>query len=346
MLHSNKRTRFWLAGCLILIAGLAAGLWLTYPRERLLTQIARPIAAVKSKEEFHWLSMDRLLIVTTQRDGGVAFRQWRGFAETYDLPSLARAKWPELNNLIFRVDSGPWGSPQEFQPSPAGVCLYWTNKVAGGRLGYQPRLATMDLRSYQDIQYWDGWPSFWLDDSHYVVGHVDGINNPNRQVSGVTIYDAKDAALDRTIPAASAEAKAILQNYARADPFPESELLFINSVRPGDGTLPEQVKVIQRYDSPRLRLSVYEATLTRTVPWLGMLHRLIPSVSAPPLVSEGLWVTVPGAHRMAEIGHVPVSTDKQGQAEDQLEQIKWLPDGKHISFVYHGMLYMTDTAVR
>ena len=32
--------------------------------------------------------------------------------------------------------------------------------------------------------------------------------------------------------------------------------------------------------------------------------------------------------------------DKNGDPKDQLEDIQWLPDGKQLSFIYQGMLYV------
>jgi hypothetical protein len=43
---------------------------------------------------------------------------------------------------------------------------------------------------------------------------------------------------------------------------------------------------------------------------------------------------------MREIGYVPTDLDANGNLEGQLTHIEWLPDGKQISFVYHGALYV------
>jgi len=185
MRHSKTRIRLGIAGCAVIVAGLAAGLWLTYTRERLLTRVARPILPISSTEEVYWLATDRLLNVTTKQDGIVAGLQWRGCVETYDITSRKRSRWPKLDLLLYKTEDGPWDAPIKFQPSPGGACLYWMNKVAGERLG-----------------------------------------------------------------------------------------------------------------------------------------------------------------RMVEIGHLPVKRPTQGDTEAQIEHIQWLPDGKHISFVYHGMLYVTDTSAQ
>jgi hypothetical protein len=45
------------------------------------------------------------------------------------------------------------------------------------------------------------------------------------------------------------------------------------------------------------------------------------------------------------LGHVPGQFDFVGRP-NQLEQVQWLPDGKQISFIYHGTLYVVNARVR
>jgi len=40
---------------------------------------------------------------------------------------------------------------------------------------------------------------------------------------------------------------------------------------------------------------------------------------------------------MREVGHIAAAQEKQ------IERLEFLPDGRHISFVYHGKLYMMAT---
>jgi len=43
---------------------------------------------------------------------------------------------------------------------------------------------------------------------------------------------------------------------------------------------------------------------------------------------------------MQELGHVPTHLDEDGTSQELLGEIQWLPNGRQISFVYQGTLYM------
>ena len=43
---------------------------------------------------------------------------------------------------------------------------------------------------------------------------------------------------------------------------------------------------------------------------------------------------------MHKIGYVPLTQDPYGFLNSPLRDIRWLPDGRQVSFVYNGMLYV------
>lgn len=53
--------------------------------------------------------------------------------------------------------------------------------------------------------------------------------------------------------------------------------------------------------------------------------------------TEELWISRAGWTGMREVGHIAAAQEKQ------IERLEFLPDGRHISFVYHGKLYMMAT---
>jgi len=82
---------------------------------------------------------------------------------------------------------------------------------------------------------------------------------------------------------------------------------------------------------------LYDLRFETIPPLMGWLHRILPRIPATPRITEGLWVSRVDGTGMREIGHVSGANDRC------LEDIEWLPDGKHISFVYRGMLYTVPT---
>jgi hypothetical protein len=69
-------------------------------------------------------------------------------------------------------------------------------------------------------------------------------------------------------------------------------------------------------------------------PWSAFLHRLISSYPAKPIVVGSIWISRIDGTEMHELGHQR-GTDG-GQAADDLH---WLPDGKHLSYLYKGLVY-------
>ncbi len=80
-------------------------------------------------------------------------------------------------------------------------------------------------------------------------------------------------------------------------------------------------------------------------PILERIHRLVPSVSAPFRDCIGLWVSRVDGSEMHEIGHLrdTINSSKgdprEGNGWIDDYTLRWLPDGKQLSFVYKDALY-------
>jgi len=69
-------------------------------------------------------------------------------------------------------------------------------------------------------------------------------------------------------------------------------------------------------------------------PILEWLQTIVPQVASDPVETE--WLSIYRSDRNSVERIAPVST-----ADDaKVQEVKWLPDGKRISFIYRGMLYV------
>ena len=108
-------------------------------------------------------------------------------------------------------------------------------------------------------------------------------------------------------------------------------------------SLPSHVNLGNSPHSAYRRTTVVAMTHSREPPLLRTwLHRLFPAVSANPVVTQALWIHRDGTRRVDQIGRVPIET----YYNSELHQIQWLPDGKQISFIYRGMLYVLPSPAR
>jgi hypothetical protein len=98
--------------------------------------------------------------------------------------------------------------------------------------------------------------------------------------------------------------------------------------------LPENAQQEGVVTSPQKNASVYQCAGERTRPLMAWLHRVLPSIPVKPATTEELWISGLDTPGMYEIGCVA------GGKEQQIENLEFLPDGKQISFVYHGTPYV------
>lgn len=78
-----------------------------------------------------------------------------------------------------------------------------------------------------------------------------------------------------------------------------------------------------------------------TPPLQGWLHWLFPAIHAPACQWTGLYVSDVEGTAMREIGGMVVETASGagGRDEDEIQDIRWLPDGEHLSFCLRHALY-------
>ena len=86
-----------------------------------------------------------------------------------------------------------------------------------------------------------------------------------------------------------------------------------------------------------------------TPPIPALLHRFIPVVNVPLCRWMSLQVSDLDGSNMREIGGVTIEKIQERQAQsssevwlddaDKIQNVRWLPDGQHLSFEYHSTLY-------
>jgi hypothetical protein len=92
--------------------------------------------------------------------------------------------------------------------------------------------------------------------------------------------------------------------------------------------------------SPQQRAIFFDRAGSQLSPLLIWLHRMIPKFNPKPTINEALWVSHADGRGLREVGYVPAQPGVSGSPTDGLKDVQWLPDGKQVSFVYHGTLYV------
>lgn len=333
--------------CGLALAGLALAATLLL-RERRLTDGARPLLAIDTtfqsenerdwREHVTWLTPGSVLIVTTEAEGDLMTdKLWIGHADQYDLVSLRRRRVDWLTRLVNK--QGAWAGPTGFKMSPGGARLFWNNTCYGGRMSYCPETSRLDGTQSRTWHEDDGSPEFWVDDETYAVMMKD---RGSERITEVSLHSAVNPNRDVVIPASTARAKRFVEQYRASHPLSEDGTDW-QTVHRNDQPLPTDLKVITRLESPQEDATVYHVWTATVPPILAWLHRFLPFVSANPVVSEQLWISKADTHQTVEIGRVPGRLDSYDEIDTRVQQLQWVPDGKAISFVYGGMLYLLPT---
>jgi hypothetical protein len=113
--------------------------------------------------------------------------------------------------------------------------------------------------------------------------------------------------------------------------------------------LPVEASLLDWHIAPVQDRVLYHLKVTRKNSVSILFHRLFPNFTTRPVVMEEIWTSRIDGSQMHELGHVPlpavVTDPRQSDSDDpkhELEKLQWLPDGKNISFIYHGTLYVVS----
>ena len=377
MERANRKQRIWRAGTRkrrIIWALVVVGIVLLWPRIQWLTDLSQPIVKVKAAEEKAvWLSDNRLLLLRTRREascgedsrGNYTNTDWQGSVDLIDASTGARKRLTTLTDLLNRTGL----VYDSFRTSPDGVWVLWENTYAAAH-----GLPSVYV-AHPDGTYCRHWirGSFYNDQELYLdARHIIQVLD---QEPGVIVHNLADPALNREYRTPE-QAKVVFARYALQHPsvmrvttdspqlmidcipldsfdvkqnasflFSGSRLLQ-NVLKPTQTyqlRLPKEATLLQNGISPEQRSIFYYLEFTRIHPVLGGIHRFFSKVNIEPTVTEELWVSRADGRGMHQIGYVPLKADPDDIYVDYLQHLQWLPDGKHISFIHHGTLYVMQT---
>jgi hypothetical protein len=101
---------------------------------------------------------------------------------------------------------------------------------------------------------------------------------------------------------------------------------------PHDATMTREIELSPRGD--RIAYLIWH-----TEPdMLPILHYILPRKDQLRTSKSSLWVSRRDGSELHEIGACPMH-EQDGRGERYPKLLHWLPDGKHVSFVYHDSLY-------
>jgi len=350
----------------LLVIGLIGGaVWRAWPRERLLTEVAHPVAHADFKKTTAcWLSVHQLLLVTTSQEVNLADnmvrKDWRGSADVLDTTTHVTTHLDGLTRLLNRIPKDPMHGPEEFESSPDGTWILWETNSGG-----------------------DGWP--WPHAAHPDGTHAcDWRDNGNEEKffidSNQLVHLSRHAGM-MVLDMASkedhhpqkAQTQAILARYALRHPrfvrVPDAEEVAgkgfaeIALYRTQDRlqrieseesatlkspvplwawrlNLPEGTTYQHAEASQEQQTVLYDLTTSRLPTLFAWLHRVYPRFDPEPTFSEELWVARADGQGRHKIGFVPTLLDEHSNPVTLLQEVRWLPDGKRISFIYRDTLYV------
>jgi len=93
---------------------IALGIGLAWPRERLLTEAASPVAEIDTgPEQFAWISADQLVIVFTERQGDENRENgdpipWHGWADLLNVTTRKRERLTAFTEMLNIIEHLQW----------------------------------------------------------------------------------------------------------------------------------------------------------------------------------------------------------------------------------------------
>jgi len=302
-----------------------------------------------SGSEFAWLSEDAY--ATFGKDNRTLSR--------YDLIRGDRTQ------LIAPLGSRAWGS--HLRASPDGKWLDWIKFSVGPRYGdvMHVQHAFTHVSDGRTFPWKTSFQGTWESDSRHVLSVEPGstANGGARLV----IFDPFANRIRQTLPLAG-DVSSTLENCIEVEP---GYLLEISQVSPSNpASLTKERIGIREYrvdetlrltrewsiapphgtavgNIMRVKLSPHGEQIAWLVdsvqidPGRAALQRLLPFLKAPPQVQQQLWISCLDGKGMRLVGQTLLKT-RSGN-EVRITDLRWLPNGKRLSFSYEDALWTVPT---
>ena len=340
---TGRRYGKWLIGLAILLLGITSlVVWMSRSTNLVIATKVVPRERFQVSQ-YTWLSNKEYVYVNEENH-----RIYR-----YHLQSGVST---ELKGLI---GGKSWAVSVE--ASPNGKWLLWRKQTPSGKIGNQLSLQTYltdldHMHTYQKACFSYAW---WEPDSR----HVLSVDYGNGSVGWkVEIFDAFENRISQTLPVTT-NAFTEFNNAFVAAPdrllelsyLPHNRRLMVQHVNdplviteygvdktfpilrkwlvsPPHGTRNAEIKISPTGD--RIAWIVDHFYFD---PWMTSLHRWMPRSQLTPHWRRELWISRLNGSEMREVEHAPVP-DRNG---DRLiiKDLRWLPDGKRVSFSYDSALW-------
>lgn len=348
------------------------GIVAIFPRNYWLTDVALPIVKIDhGSEKIAWLADNRCLLLSTRKEkrseteapGGTSGSDWQGRVDLIDPGSHARTPLVALSALLHRTGL----AFDSFRTSPDGKWVLWQNAYSPAHPLPYVYVAKPDGTA---CRRWIRGTCDQDQECYLDAGHIMQVAN---QVPAIIVHDLEHPARDQKYMTVK-EARGVLDQYVSLHPpalrivddypdirlqcavsyYPIETSLFseasplnavFGSVQVHSRRLPLPKGATLRYgwSSPQQQAIVYVLDFTRTHPVLAWLHRYFRKIPIDQTTTEELWISRGDGTGMRSLGTIPVQPDPESIQEYRLQDLQWLPDGKHVSFIYRGTLYKMAT---
>lgn len=354
----RRRNWTWSIGLVLVSVAVATAVMLLRIREPRLLPLAQPIVPVdrttgpdgQAKQSIYWISANAFLLVTTDyyvdTSKAPLVDGWHGHVDLITLPARHQRRMVGLTSVLNKPGVSPKGSPADFEASPDGTWLHWLNWRSNSYPDLVGAAAKLDGGGYREWV-WDYVDSFWLDDHRVAEWYQDD----DFSTLGFSVHDVRYPNADCHYGPNSKQSQAIFRQHyltlgtdrmAKVSSFDTVQCqiqlgsLSEDSSRVAIRTYlvvpPSNAEVLDTNVSPQASAIVWHMKTQNTPAILAMLHRYVAAIPAKPILTEGLWISRVDGTGMTELGRC-----EKGYGLDHLQ---WLPDNKHVSFVYRGILYV------
>jgi hypothetical protein len=335
--------------CLVVLTVLLSALttvW--YSRERNLMDDATRVVDTRewwdltrypdTGRPYTWLSQTRLFCWS----GGQVFED----PFLYDTATRRETPLSALEDLM----DVPNTYVDSWELSPDGMWILWTNKLLqplhAARLdGSQHHVWHLPSKPHESW-IWNG----WIDDSRHWVAS---------RGPGELAYVGDVAKPDHAIPISSVDAERLLCEAIDLDTRGNPQVHLAGSdvapkrlrqsrpfhtvllhPPPGAEIADAGYQIVSDSSGHRLAWLLDATRASRLLAWL---HHWVGAIPARPYRRTELWVSRPDGTGLREIGYVPLppsaSTDYDAGVAYAPRLPAWLPDGKHVSFLYENTLW-------
>jgi hypothetical protein len=301
------------------------------PASRLLPRARRVASLSKNFRAYCWLARNRVLLVYS--DGGdyselEAITQWQGYAQILDLKTRRKHRLVGFTRLLNQAH----GTPGRFETSPDGTWLKWISYETGD--GWPcPVVAHLDGSRFQRFSQDNFSLTYWLDNHRWAEQETrsqDGpfqliihdVNHP-KATQHLPLKSKQAQNLLRLrrnppvqIPSFSDEGRFLLGNYfdRYSHPIP------IHPIRIPVG-MEEELPVESRHNGLAYLLSRQVRSASQRF-----------SKQRKSVEVQSLWIRRVDGSGLRQLGYVT--------GHLRYGTLQWMPDGKQLSFVYRGALYV------